>query len=255
MRSFGQLWPTLKRLLAYGSPWRKQLAIAVVMLWVAAAAEVSGPLLISYFIDNMVAKNNLPLAMVAGLVAAYVGLQLLAAGLHYGQSLLFNQAAVGVVQQLRTDVMDAALRQPLSAFDTQPVGQLISRVTNDTEVIRDLYVTVVATVLRSAALIGAMLVAMFSLEWRMALVAMAIFPAVMVVMVIYQRYSTPIVRRVRAYLADINDGFNEVINGMSVIQQFRQQARFGERMGRPAARTIWRVCKPCDWMAFCCARY
>lgn len=148
MRSFGQLWPTLKRLLAYGSPWRKQLAIAVVMLWVAAAAEVSGPLLISYFIDNMVAKNNLPLAMVVGLVAAYVGLQLLAAGLHYAQSLLFNQAAVGVVQQLRTDVMDAALRQPLSAFDTQPVGQLISRVTNDTEVIRDLYVTVVATVLQ-----------------------------------------------------------------------------------------------------------
>ena len=231
MRSFGQLWPTLKRLLAYGSPWRKPLSIAVVMLWIAAAAEVSGPLLISYFIDNMVAKNILPLGTVAGLAAAYVGLQLLAASLHYSQSLLFNRAAVGVVQQLRSDVMDAALRQPLSEFDTQPVGQLISRVTNDTEVIRDLYVTVVATVLRSAALIGAMLVAMFSLDWRMALVAMAIFPAVMIVMVIYQRYSTPIVRRVRAYLADINDGFNEVINGMSVIQQFRQQVRFGERIG------------------------
>ncbi|MET6676764.1 SmdB family multidrug efflux ABC transporter permease/ATP-binding protein [Citrobacter amalonaticus] len=231
MRSFGQLWPTLKRLLAYGSPWRKPLGVAVIMLWVAAAAEVSGPLLISYFIDNMVAKNNLPLGIVAGLIAAYLGLQILAASLHYAQSLLFNRAAVGVVQQLRTDVMDAALRQPLSEFDTQPVGQLISRVTNDTEVIRDLYVTVVATVLRSAALIGAMLVAMFSLDWRMALVAILIFPAVLVVMIIYQRYSTPIVRRVRAYLADINDGFNEVINGMSVIQQFRQQARFGERMG------------------------
>ncbi|ELO0859162.1 SmdB family multidrug efflux ABC transporter permease/ATP-binding protein [Citrobacter amalonaticus] len=231
MRSFGQLWPTLKRLLAYGSPWRKPLGVAVIMLWVAAAAEVSGPLLISYFIDNMVAKNNLPLGRVTGLIAAYLGLQILAASLHYAQSLLFNRAAVGVVQQLRTDVMDAALRQPLSEFDTQPVGQLISRVTNDTEVIRDLYVTVVATVLRSAALIGAMLVAMFSLDWRMALVAILIFPAVLVVMIIYQRYSTPIVRRVRAYLADINDGFNEVINGMSVIQQFRQQARFGERMG------------------------
>jgi ATP-binding cassette subfamily B multidrug efflux pump len=231
MRSFGQLWPTLKRLLAYGSPWRKPLSLAVLMLWIAAIAEVSGPLLISYFIDNMVAKSYLPLGLVAGLGVAYIGLQLLAAGLHYAQSLLFNQAAVGVVQQLRTDVMDAALRQPLSEFDTQPVGQIISRVTNDTEVIRDLYVTVVSTVLRSAALIGAMLVAMFSLEWRMALVAIAIFPAVLIVMVIYQRYSTPIVRRLRAYLADINDGFNEVINGMSVIQQFRQQARFGERMG------------------------
>ncbi|MFT1055853.1 SmdB family multidrug efflux ABC transporter permease/ATP-binding protein [Enterobacter hormaechei] len=231
MRKFGQMWPTLKRLLAYGSPWRKPLSIAVLLLWIAAIAEVTGPLLISYFIDNMVAKNYLPLGLVAGLGVAHVGLQLTAAGLHYAQSLLFNRAAVGVVQQLRTDVMDAALRQPLSEFDTQPVGQVISRVTNDTEVIRDLYVTVVATVLRSAALIGAMLVAMFSLDWRMALVAIAIFPAVLIVMVIYQRYSTPIVRRVRAYLADINDGFNEVINGMSVIQQFRQQARFGERMG------------------------
>ncbi|WP_414162980.1 SmdB family multidrug efflux ABC transporter permease/ATP-binding protein [Superficieibacter sp. BNK-5] len=230
MRSFGQLWPTLKRLLKYGSPWRKPLALAVGMLWVAAIAEVSGPLLISYFIDNMVAKRTLPLGPICGLAAAYIGLQLLAAGLHYAQSLLFNRAAVGVVQQLRTDVMDAALRQPLSAFDTQPVGELISRVTNDTEVIRDLYVTVVATVLRSAALVGAMLVAMFSLDWRMALVAITIFPAVIIVMLIYQRYSTPIVRRVRAWLAEINDGFNEVINGMSVIQQFRQQARFGERM-------------------------
>lgn len=231
MHNFKQLWPTLKRLLAYGSPWRKPLGIGMVLMWIAAGAEVSGPLLISYFIDNMVAKSHLPWGTIAGLAAAYVGLQLLAASLHYAQALLFNRAAVGVVQLLRTDVMDAALRQPLSEFDVQPVGQLISRVTNDTEVIRDLYVTVVSTVLRSAALIGAMLVAMFSLDWRMALVAIAIFPAVIAVMIIYQRFSTPIVRRVRAWLADINDGFNEVINGMTVLQQFRQQARFGERLG------------------------
>ncbi|MDW8845916.1 SmdB family multidrug efflux ABC transporter permease/ATP-binding protein [Erwinia sp. MMLR14_017] len=231
MAKMTQLWPTLKRLLSYGSPWRKSLGLAVLLLWIAAAAEVLGPILVSYFIDNMVAKHQMPLGLAAGLAVSFILLQILAASLHYWQALLFNQAAVGVVQQLRMDVMDAALRQPLSAFDTQPVGQIISRVTNDTEVVRDLYVTVVATVLRSAALIGAMLVAMFSLDWRMALVAIAIFPAVVTVMLIYQRYSTPIVRRVRSYLADINNGFNEVINGMSVIQQFRQQARFGERMG------------------------
>ena len=49
MRSFTELWPTLKRLLAYGSPWRKPLAIAVAMMWIAAAAEVSGPLLDQLF--------------------------------------------------------------------------------------------------------------------------------------------------------------------------------------------------------------
>ncbi|WP_034912797.1 SmdB family multidrug efflux ABC transporter permease/ATP-binding protein [Erwinia sp. 9145] len=226
-----QLWPTVKRLLAYGSPWRKSLGLAVLLLWIAAGAEVLGPVLVSYFIDNLVAKHRLLPGVIAGLAVSFILLQLLAAALHYWQALLFNQAAVGVVQRLRTDVMDAALRQPLNAFDTQPVGQIISRVTNDTEVVRDLYVTVVATVMRSAALVGAMLVAMFSLNWRMALIAIMIFPAVLTVMLIYQRYSTPIVRSVRGYLADINNGFNEVINGMSVIQQFRQQARFGERLG------------------------
>ncbi|WMT15938.1 SmdB family multidrug efflux ABC transporter permease/ATP-binding protein [Serratia fonticola] len=230
MSKIQTVWPTLKRLLAYGSPYRKPLGLAVLMLWVAAAAEVAGPILIGYFIDNYVAKGQLPLVIVSSLAVAYILLELLAAALHYFQAILFNRVAVGVVQRLRTDVMDAALRQPLSAFDTQPVGQLISRVTNDTEVIKDLYVMVVSTVLKSAALIGAMLVAMFSLDWRMALVAICIFPAVLVVMGIYQYYSTPIVRRMRSYLADINDGFNEVISGMGVIQQFRQQIRFGERM-------------------------
>ncbi len=194
-----RMWPTLKRLLSYGSPWRKSLSLAVLMLWIAAAAEVTGPVLVSYFIDNLVAKHQMPWGTVAGLVVSFILLQLLAAALHYWQALLFNRAAIGVVQRLRTDAMNAALRQPLGAFDTQPVGQIISRVTNDTEVVRDLYVTVVATVLRSAALVGAMMVAMFSLDWRMALVAMLIFPMVLIVMLIYQRYSTPIARRVRSY--------------------------------------------------------
>ncbi|MFB6434796.1 MAG: SmdB family multidrug efflux ABC transporter permease/ATP-binding protein [Candidatus Malihini olakiniferum] len=225
-----QLWTTLKRLLAYGSPWRNSLIFSVMILWVAAAAEVSGPALVSYFIDHTVAKGNTPLALAGGLAAVYMVLQLFAALLHYVQSLLFNRVALGVVQQLRIDIMDTALRQPLSSFDTQPVGQLISRVTNDTEVVHDLYVTLVSTVLRSMALISAMLVAMFMLDSRMAIIAVMIFPAVAAVMAVYQHFSTPIVRRLRCYLADINDGFNEAITGMSVIQQFRQQARFGEKL-------------------------
>lgn len=80
MRSFSQLWPTLKRLLAYGSPWRKPLGIAVLMMWVAAAAEVSGPLLISYFIDNMVAKNNLPLKVLQGWLRRMLGCNCLPPG-------------------------------------------------------------------------------------------------------------------------------------------------------------------------------
>ncbi|WP_275364311.1 SmdB family multidrug efflux ABC transporter permease/ATP-binding protein [Xenorhabdus bovienii] len=228
--SVRKLWPSLKRLLSYSKNYRKPILLAVLMSWVAALAEVSGPLLVSYFIDNMVATGNLPLDVVSGLAVTFLVLQFVAAALHYFQFLLFNQASVGIVQKLRTDVMNSALRQPLSTFDSQPVGQLISRVTNDTEAIKDLFVNVIPTVFRCISLIGAMLIAMFILNWRMACVALTIFPAVLLVMIIYQHFSTPIIRRVRSYLADINDGFNETINGMTVIQQFRQQARFGEKM-------------------------
>ncbi|CDH30463.1 putative transport protein, multidrug resistance-like (ABC superfamily, membrane (N-terminal),atp_bind (C-terminal)) [Xenorhabdus bovienii str. Jollieti] len=228
--SVRKLWPSLKRLLSYSKNYRKPILLAVLMSWVAALTEVSGPLLVSYFIDNMVATGNLPLDVVSGLAVTFLVLQFVAAALHYFQFLLFNQASVGIVQKLRTDVMNSALRQPLSTFDSQPVGQLISRVTNDTEAIKDLFVNVIPTVFRCISLIGAMLIAMFILDWRMACVALTIFPAVLLVMIIYQHFSTPIIRRVRSYLADINDGFNETINGMTVIQQFRQQARFGEKM-------------------------
>ncbi|MGK2946610.1 MAG: SmdB family multidrug efflux ABC transporter permease/ATP-binding protein [Candidatus Malihini olakiniferum] len=226
-----KLWPTLKRLLAYGSSWRKSLIFGVMMLWIAAAAEVAGPALVSYFISHLVEKSNISLALSGGLAAIYIVLQLFSALLHYMQSLLFNHIAVGVVQQLRIHVMDAALRQPLSTFDAQPVGQLISQVTNDTEVVHDLYITVVSTVLRSMTLISVMLVAMFMLDYRMAMITLMIFPSVAIVMAVYQHLSTPIIQRLRCYLADINDGFNEAITGMSVIQQFRQQARFGEKIG------------------------
>ncbi|QWA12455.1 SmdB family multidrug efflux ABC transporter permease/ATP-binding protein [Sodalis ligni] len=232
MRKWQTQWPTLRRLLSYSAPYRNPLIRAVVMLWLAAAAEVAGPVVISYFIDHVVPLKRFPALLVTGLALAYIALQLISASLRYFQALLFNRTALDIVQQLRTEVMDASLRQPLSTFDTQPVGQLISRVTNDTEVVKDLYITVLSTWLRCIALVVAMLVAMFALDWRMACVALVIFPVVALVMSIYQYYSTPIVRRLRAYLADINDGFNEAISGMTVIQQFRQQQRFGKKLAQ-----------------------
>ncbi|SNC58490.1 SmdB family multidrug efflux ABC transporter permease/ATP-binding protein [Sodalis endosymbiont of Henestaris halophilus] len=226
------LYFTLKRLLSYSRPYRRSLMMAAMILWLVAATEVAGPIVISYFIDYILPENILSLWRVTELIVIYLALQVLSAMLRYYQALLFNRTALNIVQQMRTEVMDAALRQPLNVFDTQPIGQLISRVTNDTEVVKDLYVTVVASMIRSITLISAMLVAMFLLNWRLACVSLVLFPFITVVMWLYQHYSTPIVRRMRAYVADINNGFNEAINGMGVIQQFRQQLRFGVKLQR-----------------------
>ncbi|MFC6378250.1 SmdB family multidrug efflux ABC transporter permease/ATP-binding protein [Tatumella terrea] len=221
---------TLMRLLSYGRDWKKPLTMAVFLLVMASATQVTGPALVSYFIDHFISTRQWQWLPVLALGGGFLLLQILAAVFNYRQSLLFNRVAIGVVRKIRCEVMDAALRQPLSAFDTRPVGQLVSRVTNDSEVVRDLYISVVGSVLRSGVLIISMLVAMFILDWRMALIAAGIFPLVIAVMIIYQRYSTGIARQVRTFLADINNSLNEVISGMTVIQQFRRQKYFAEQL-------------------------
>jgi ATP-binding cassette subfamily B multidrug efflux pump len=166
------------------------------------------------------------------LATGFILIHLMAAVLHYFRALIFNHVAINVIRRLRCDLMNIALRLPLSSFDSQPVGQMIARITSDTEVIKNLYVTAMVAILRSAAVISTVMVAMFTLNWHMALIVSSIIPLVVAVMIIYQHYSIPIARRVRSHFANINSGFNEVINGMSTIQQFCQQSSFGKRISR-----------------------
>ncbi|WAI18381.1 MAG: SmdB family multidrug efflux ABC transporter permease/ATP-binding protein [Buchnera aphidicola (Acyrthosiphon caraganae)] len=225
-----QFWPILKRLLIYLKPYQKKLILAFVLLLSGSISEVLGPILISYFINNILSKHKLDLIIILTIIILFVILQILSVFMNYFQSILFNQIAVKSINKLRQDVMYAALRQPISEFDSQPIGQMISKVTNDTEAVKELYDTVAPTLFRSTILIFIILCAMFALEWHMAMIALFILPLVITIMLVYQNYSTPLLRKVRYHLADINNKFNETINGMNVIQQFRQQRRFEEKI-------------------------
>ncbi|CAL4326536.1 SmdB family multidrug efflux ABC transporter permease/ATP-binding protein [Buchnera aphidicola] len=225
-----EFWPILKRLLLYVFPFKKSLILAFVLLVSGSISEVLGPVLISYFINNVLSKHQLNFKIIFIIIVIYITLQILSVFFNYFQSVLFNKIAVKIINKLRQDVMYAALRQPISQFDSQPIGQMISKVTNDTEAVKELYDTVAPTLFRSITLILIILFAMFSLEWHMAIIAFLIIPLVITVMLIYQYYSTPLLRKVRYYLADINNKFNENINGINVIQQFRQQNRFKEHI-------------------------
>jgi len=225
-----EFWPILKRLLIYVKPYKKKLILAFILLLSGSISEVLGPILISYFINNILSKHQLNLIMIFTIIILFIILQILSVFFNYFQNILFNKIAVRVINKIRQDVMYAALRQPISEFDSQPIGQMISKVTNDTEAVKELYDTVGPTLFRSTILIFIILFAMFTLEWHMAIIALFILPLVVTVMLIYQYYSTPLLRKVRYYVADINNKFNETINGMNVIQQFRQQHRFEENI-------------------------
>ncbi|QIQ41481.1 MAG: SmdB family multidrug efflux ABC transporter permease/ATP-binding protein [Buchnera aphidicola (Aphis urticata)] len=226
MDNFIEFWPILKRLIQYAMTWKKKIILAFFLLISGATSEVLGPILISYFINNILSKHEFHFTLTLIILIAFTMLQILAVFFNYFQSIYFNKIAVRVINKLRNDVMNSAIKQPIFEFDLQPIGQIISKVTNDTEVIKELYDTVVPTLLRSTTLIIVILFAMFTLEWHMAIIAIFIIPLVIMIMLIYQNYSTPLLRNVRYYLANINNKFNETINGMNVIQQFRQENRF-----------------------------
>ncbi|CAL4043588.1 Multidrug resistance-like ATP-binding protein MdlB [Buchnera aphidicola (Tetraneura ulmi)] len=228
MANLIKFWPILKRLLKYGIPWKKSLYSAFLLLLGSSISEVLGPILISYYIHNIIEEHYFNKKLVVFIIITFVILQTVAAILNYFQTILFSQIAIKIIQKIRSDVIEAALQQPIAKFDTEPIGQIISKVTNDTEVIRELYDTVIVTIFRSSSLIIVILLAMFALEWHMALVSISIFPFIVIIMFTYQYYSIPMIRKIRSYLANINNKFNEVINGMEIIQQFSQQKRFKE---------------------------
>jgi len=222
---------TLARLLALATRDRRAFALATALVLLAAAAEVGGPLLIKVFIDEHVQTGSYPLATVLALAGGYVCLQLVAAGAGYAQGVQLARIALAAVASLRERAFATALRLPVAWYDRTPVGVVVSRLTNDTEAVKDFYVNVLGVVVANSARVLGMAVAMLLLDWRLAIPCLAFLPLAALVMWSYQRLSGARFRAVRQALAQINGALSESIGGVRAIQLTRQRARFDARFG------------------------
>ncbi len=225
---------TFTRLLSYALTDRRLVRTAVVLLLIATAADVCSPLLIKIFIDDHLLLGDwstTPLILLAG---AYVGLQLINALTNYAQAMRFTDLAVNGVQKLRIEAFARVLQMPLRFFDRTPVGALVSRLTNDTEYAREMYVDVLGTYIQGTARIVGIIIVMAILDWRLMLVCLIFLPLVGALMVVYQRTSTPRFQRVRTLLSDINARIYESVQGIKVIQVLHQEGRFSRQFAATA---------------------
>jgi ABC-type multidrug transport system fused ATPase/permease subunit len=216
----------LRRLLGYALTSRRLAHQALALLLITTAAEVAGPLLIKRFLDEHVVPGNWQMHAIAVLAVAYVFFMLLAAATNYLQEVRFGLIAQNAVQGLRRQVFDRVMQMPLSEFDRTPTGSLISRITNDTESIKELYVSVVGTAIQNAMRILGILIAMALLDWRLMLICLLFVPVVVVLVYFYQRLSTPLFHHARGLLSDINAQLHESVQGMKVMQLLGQEPRF-----------------------------
>jgi len=212
--------------------------------WLIAAAllEAMGPLLGRYFIDHYLLPRRFAMQDIGLLLGAILLAGAVASVIRYAQLTRLAGVAMRSVRRLREEVYGHVLRLPMAFFDQAITGQLVSRVTNDTEQVKNLYVQVLFVMLDSSIVVLGALGAMAWLDWRLMLIVLTLIPAVVVIVWFYQRWSAPAVARARQKRSDINAQMSESIAGMAVLQASNAQLRFRKKFDRTnqqhlAART------------------
>ncbi|MCF6411000.1 ABC transporter ATP-binding protein [Pseudalkalibacillus salsuginis] len=157
------------------------------------------------------------------LSAFYMGLLVVSAIFTYWQKYLLQMSANRIIQNMRTDVFGQIQRLPVNYFDNLPAGKVVSRITNDTEAIRELYVTVLAQFFTGIIYIFGILTALFFLDVRLAMICSVIIPIMFIWIIMYRRYASKYNHLIRQRLSDLNAMINESIQGMTIIQAFRRQ--------------------------------
>jgi len=210
-------------------PDRRQLVLATMWLMLSAALEVIGPILGKALIDDHLLPRNADWTRMSLLLGGVLLTGWAASWLRYLQLIRLSGMAMRSVRRLREWVYGHVMRLPMAFFDRAITGQLVSRVTNDTEAVKTLYIQVLFVLLDSSIVLVGTMIAMAWLDWRLMLIVLALLPAVLAIVWLYQRLSAPAVTRARGLRSDINGQMAESIGGMPVLQASNAAGRFGER--------------------------
>ncbi|MGG3446811.1 ABC transporter ATP-binding protein [Bacillus nitratireducens] len=215
----------LRRLLSYMRPYKGLLVLAFLFLVGATVTEMMGPFLIKQFLDEHLVPGNFEQSALITLFVVYIIAHLLKVLFTYLDLLYFQNIAFKIVQDMRIEVYEHVQKLSLSFFDRTPIGTLVSRITNDTEAIKDFYVSVLSTFVKNVVFLVGILVAMFLLDVKLALFSLILIPIMFAIMVLYQRKSAAFYLEVRNQLSILNAKLNESIQGMNIVQVFRQEKR------------------------------
>lgn len=218
-------WVVFKRLLTYLKPHKKVIAIALFLLIITVTGDILGPYLIKTYMDDFLTPRYFPTGPLIGLALGYIFIQIGNVVVSYFQLLTFQKLALKIIQQMRIDVFTKVHKLGMRYFDKTPAGSIVSRVTNDTEAIKDMFVSVLVGFVQSGFLVIGVYIAMFILNVKLALVTTVLLPILAVIILTYRKYSSVVYQDLRERLSQLNAKLVESLQGMTMIQAFRQEDR------------------------------
>lgn len=213
-----------KGIIGFGKPYWLPFALSFVATAIVAAISAYLPIIIQRYLDEVLGTNSATLQVTIQVAAFYFGLTLLKVAVYYFRDFTFKLTAEKTVANMRNTVYQKVVHLGMRYFDQTPNGSVVSRVTNDTETIKEFW-QVFLSFFDGLLNIVAITYAMFTLDAGLALVFMAFVPVMLILIYIYQRQSTFIYGRMRVALSTLNAKLSESISGMNIIQNYGQQNR------------------------------
>ncbi len=212
-----------RRLLGYIRPYGSSVGVAIGLLLVLTLLELAGPLIVKQAIDDAIGQGRLERLHLYAVAYLVVVLAIFVA--RYGQNYLLNTAGQKAMHDLRVDLFSHIQRLSLAFFDRQPVGRLMTRLTNDVDSLNELLTSGGLMILSDAATIVGIAIALLLLNWQLALITFLVVPPLLVLTQLIREGMRSSFRAVRIRLAHVNALVAESVNGMHVIQLFNRERR------------------------------
>ena len=225
MQNKQEQWTVLKRLLGYLKPYSLLTLLALSFLLATTVIKSIIPLVASHFIDQYL--GNLSQFAVTVLIA-YYGLYILQTLIQYMGNLLFARVSYSIVRDIRRDAFANMEKLGMSYFDKTPSGSIVSRLTNDTETISDMFSGLLSSFISAIFIFVTTLYTMMVLDFRLTGLVLLFLPLIFILVNLYRKKSVKIIEKTRSFLSDINSKLAESIEGIRIIQAFNQEKRLQE---------------------------
>ncbi|MBI4499416.1 MAG: ABC transporter ATP-binding protein [Chloroflexi bacterium] len=209
------------RLARYLKPYRHLVALTLALTIVYSVAYSASPRIIGYAIDRFIDAGDLQGLNV--ITAAFIANAFIIWASEYIQAVSMARMGQGVLNTLRTQIFDHLQKLSLSFYDRNEVGKLMSRAQNDVLSLQELLTSGVITVLEQLLSIVVVVIFLFSMNVRLALVTLAVVPLLVVIMAVWQGMARTAFMRVRQAIAVVNAGLQENISGVRVIQSLGRE--------------------------------
>ena len=220
---------TFFRLMRYMLRYKGLSILALFFILMTSIVATAIPLLAQYYIDHYITKNIAKAGLY--ILIIYFGLFILRVVFTFLGEYYFAKVAHSIVRDLRNDSFANLQKLGMSYFDKTPVGSVVSRLTNDTQAVADMFGTIFSSFLNTILMFVVTLSAMIALSWQLTIYMILFIPVMVGSVYLYQKLSSRLVEISRAKISEMNTKLSESIEGMKIIQAFNQEQRLIDEFG------------------------